>query len=67
MDERDAADAEATDTFEEEGNSTAIFALIVAPAMVFSLLPFIAAMASPSELKATNQVPVLLSLNADLG
>lgn len=67
VEERDATDAEATETFEEEGNSMFNFAWIGAPEMVLSLLALIAALASPSELKATNQVLVLLSTNADFG
>ena len=67
MEDRDAAEADATDTFEEAPISLFNTARMGAPPKVLSLLACIAAFASASVLNATNQVLVLPSMNADFG
>lgn len=67
MEDKEAADAEATETFEEGGNSLFNCARIGAPLIVISLPASKAALASASDSKATNQVLVALSKKVDFG
>lgn len=66
MEDNDAADADAADTFDEAGKLFSL-ARIGIPPIILSLLACIAPLASLSELKATNQTPVLPLTNACLG
>lgn len=59
--DNEATDADATETFDDGGNSLFNFALMGAPPMLRSALATIAAFASVSELNATYQMFVLPS------
>jgi hypothetical protein len=66
MEDNDAPEADATDTLAEAVSDFNI-ALIGAPAIVFSLLAVIAALASASEPKVTYQTLPFASADTDFG
>ena len=66
MEDNDAPEAEATETLADAGSAFS-FALIGTPAIVFSLLALIAALASASELNDMYQVLVFASAETEVG